>query len=89
MHSLSEVVSGWILGLTVGVFALRAIKYYEQRYSYLHLTAMVFLVVIGSTTPNYLPTHDLETKLALYLSGHEKAFSRDILNQSNKQSLPS
>jgi len=83
MHSLSEVVFGWVLGLTVCVFALSAIKYYEQRYSYLHLATMVLLVAVGSTTPNYLPTHDLEIKLALTLSGHEKAFTRDILNPSN------
>jgi len=87
MHSLSEVVSGWILGLTVCVFALSAIKYYEKRYSYLHLATMVILVAVGSTTPNYLPTHDLEIKLALTLSGHEKAFTRDILNPSKHQGL--
>jgi membrane-associated phospholipid phosphatase len=68
MHRLSEVVSGWIIGLTVGVFALSAMKYHQQRYAYLHLTIMVFLIALGSTTPNYLPTHDLEIKLALYLS---------------------
>jgi membrane-associated phospholipid phosphatase len=87
MHSISEVVSGWILGLYVCVFALSAMKWYEQRYSYLHLMIMVFLVAIGSTTPNYLPTHDLEIKLALYLSGHDKPFTRSILNRSNNQSL--
>jgi membrane-associated phospholipid phosphatase len=87
MHSLSEVVSGWVLGLTVCVFALSAIKFYEKRYSYLHLATMVFLVALGSTTPNYLPTHDLEIRLALTLSGHEKAFTRDILNPSKYQGL--
>ena len=86
MHSWSEVVSGWILGLTVCVFALSVIKYNEKPYSYLHLTIMVFLIALGSTTPNYLPTHDLETKLALYLSGHDKPFTISILNPSNKQS---
>jgi membrane-associated phospholipid phosphatase len=87
MHSLSEVVSGWILGLTVCIFVLNAIKYQEQRYSSLHLLILVFIVSIGSTTPNYLPTHDIEIKFALYLSGHDKPFTRDILKSSNHQSL--
>jgi membrane-associated phospholipid phosphatase len=85
MHSISEVISGWLLGLYVCKIALSAIKFHYQRYSFLQLTLLALLLTFGSTTPNYLPTHDLEMKLALYLSGHDKPFTRLNLNLANHQ----
>lgn len=76
MHSISEVVAGWVLGLVVCGVAIYAIKSHRQRLVYLQLLILSLLLVFGSTTPNYIPAHDMSVKLALYLSGHDQPFTR-------------
>lgn len=87
MHSISEVLAGWFLGLIVCYLAIYAIKSHHQGLAYLQLLAVCLLLAFGSTTPNYIPAHDMSVKLALYLSGHDQPFTRSDLNtaQPSKQ----
>ena len=78
-HSISEVISGWILGLLVCMLVLDAMNQQRQRLAYLHLTALLCLLALGSTTSNYIPTHDMEIDLALLISGRDKPYSRSDL----------
>jgi membrane-associated phospholipid phosphatase len=76
MHSISEVVAGWMIGLVVCGVTLNAMESHLGRLAYLQISLLFFMLAIGSTTPNYLPTHDMEIKLALLLSGHDKPYTR-------------
>lgn len=76
MHSLSEVLAGWFLGLIVCCIAIYYIKRHHQGLAYLQLLAICLLLGFGSTTPNYIPAHDMSVRLALYLSGHDEPFTR-------------
>jgi membrane-associated phospholipid phosphatase len=81
-HSISEVISGWILGLLVCTLVLDAMNQQRQRLSYLNVTILVCLLALGSTTSNYIPTHDLEIDLALLISGREKPYTRSDLQST-------
>jgi membrane-associated phospholipid phosphatase len=76
MHSVSEVVAGCLLGLIVCSLAIYTMK--NQRYGlvYLQLIILSLLLALGSTTPNYIPAHDMSVRLALFLSGHDQPFTR-------------
>lgn len=76
MHSVSEVVAGWIIGMVVCGVALSALENRAQQPGYLRFSGLILLLAFGSTTSNYLPTHALEIRLALQLSGHDKLFTR-------------
>lgn len=78
-HSVSEVIAGWVLGLMVFIIVLNTIQSHRQRFAYLQLIGLVCMVGLGSTTPNYLPAHNLLTKLALLMSGHDKPYTRSDL----------
>jgi membrane-associated phospholipid phosphatase len=79
-HSVSEVVAGWILGGLVCAFVLEAMNYQRQRLAYLQVAVLVCLLAFGSTTPNYIPSHDLEVELALLMSGRDKPYTRFDMN---------
>ncbi|MGB4812515.1 MAG: phosphatase PAP2 family protein [Methylophilaceae bacterium] len=85
MHSMSEVVAGWALGLLVCSIVLTTIHYHHQGYAYLQLTFLICLLGLGTATPNFIPSHSMETKLALYLSGHDKPYTRADLKIAKNQ----
>lgn len=76
MHSISEVIAGWLLGLIVCSVAIYAINNHRQSLAYIQLIVLSLLLIFGATAPNYIPAHDMSIKLALYLSGHDKPFTR-------------
>jgi membrane-associated phospholipid phosphatase len=78
-HSVSEVIAGWVLGLMVSVLVLNSMQSHKQRFAYLQLIGLICVVGFGSTTPNYLPAHGVLIKLALFMSGHDKPYSRSDL----------
>lgn len=78
-HSISEVISGWILGMLVCALVLDAMNYHRQRLAYIQVTALVCLLAFGSITPNYIPTHDMEIELALFMSGRDEPYTRSDL----------
>jgi hypothetical protein len=61
---------------------LDAMNQQRQRLSYLNVTILVCLLALGSTTSNYIPTHDLEIDLALLISGREKPYTRSDLQST-------
>jgi membrane-associated phospholipid phosphatase len=86
MHSISEVIAGWVLGLIVCSVAIYAIKSHRQGLVYLQLLILSLLLVFGSATPNYIPAHDMSVKLALYLSGHDQPFTRSYFTAATPPS---
>ena len=87
-HSLSEAVTGCGLGLAVaGTFIVCAqpVRHFILNRSLLALTACALLF-----TPQVepVPTEAWLTRLALYLSGHEQAFTRRDWNVALQLSAP-
>jgi membrane-associated phospholipid phosphatase len=80
-HTHSEVVSAWILGMVVSVLALNAMQGTIQRPWFARLSPLVLLLAFGTSTSNYLPTHDWEVKVSLLLSGNSKPYKRHHLQK--------
>lgn len=78
-HSPSEVVAAWLLGLGVATYTIKAMEHSRTRPWFAVLAPAVLLLAFGSAASNYLPTHDWEVRLALALSGREKAYTRHQL----------
>ncbi len=78
-HSQSEVVSGWLVGLVVSGVAVHALheRLKPPRFALMALAVLMF--VFDTTTATYLPTHYYETRLALFLSRHDKPYTRHEL----------
>ena len=81
-HTISEVLSGWVLGLIVCVLVLDAMSEQRQRLAYLQVLALVCMLGLGAATPNYIPTHDMEIELALLLSGRDQPYVRSDLSST-------
>ncbi|MDI1298681.1 phosphatase PAP2 family protein [Methylotenera sp.] len=75
-HSISEVIPGWVLGMLVCALVLDAMNQQRQRLAYLQVMALICLLVFGSIMPNYIPTHDMEIELALFMSGRNEPYTR-------------
>ena len=74
-HSVSEVVSGWLLGTAATAFALSA----GRREWRTPLPILAFSLAIGAAMPLLMPTvrtHDLVMRIATELSGREHVFNR-------------
>ncbi len=83
-HSLSEVVAGWILGAAVSWPTVRQIAPLALSHWASKLAPLVLLLAFNSSTATYLPTHDIEVRLALLVSGQGKPFTRHHLHASPK-----
>lgn len=73
-HSLSEVVSGWLLGAAVCVYALSA----RTTAFTTPLRTLALAISIGLLVPLLMPgvrTHDLVVRLATELAGRDSAFA--------------
>lgn len=81
-HSVSEVLSAWVIGLAVSTFTIRTMGNAIAPPVLARFSPMLLLFAFSTTTSNFLPTHDWEVKFALFLSGHAKPFSR---HQFHKQ----
>ena len=88
MHSPSEVVAGWLLGLAISGAVLKALENLGPRQGYMLLPFLVLFLAFGSTTSSYLPTHDMEIRLALLLSGRDKPFTRAHLASAARAAKP-
>lgn len=87
-HSVSEVVAGWVLGAAVVLPTLRALQapaadgqprllpHWASK-----VAPLVLLLALHSTSATYLPTHSLEVRLALLVSGQGKPFARHHLHR--------
>ncbi|WP_018608011.1 phosphatase PAP2 family protein [Uliginosibacterium gangwonense] len=75
-HSVSEVVCAWLIGFVVTVVTVRSMKKQKQRPWIVYLAPFILLFAFGTKHSNYLPTHDWEINLALFMSGHETPYTR-------------
>jgi len=80
-HSSSEVVIAGVFGVAVSVLALDALEGPVERPGFARLTPLVLFLALGTTTANYLPTHDWELKLSTVLSGRDKPYTRCHLKE--------
>ena len=80
-HSSSEVVIAEVLGVAVSILALHALEGPVERPGFARLSSLVLFLALGTTTANYLPTHDWEIKLSTLLSGHHKPYTRCHLKE--------
>ena len=78
-HSTSEVVAAWFVGAAVSLISLKALKEPTQCVWFARLAPLVLLLALATTTSNYLPTHDWEIDLSLFLSGRDKPYTRNQL----------
>lgn len=80
MHSISEVVCAWFIGLIVTWAALSTMQSPARAPWFARLSPLALLFAFGTTTSDYMPTHDWEIQLALLLSGHDKPYTRQHLS---------
>jgi len=80
-HSGSEVVIAGVFGVAVSVLALDALEGPVERPGFARLAPLVLFLALGTTTANYLPTHDWEVKLSTVLSGRNKPYTRCHLKE--------
>jgi membrane-associated phospholipid phosphatase len=79
-HSVSEVVAGWVLGAAVSWPTLRALGATSLTHWASKLAPLVLLLAFHSNSATFLPTHDIEVRLALWVSGQGKPFVRQHLH---------
>ncbi len=79
-HSVSEVVAGWMLGAAVSWPILRALGTTSLTHWASKLAPLALLLAFHSSSATYLPTHALEVRLALWVSGQGKPFMRQHLH---------
>jgi membrane-associated phospholipid phosphatase len=75
-HSVSEVVSGWILG---GVISVAFIGVASSLQKYIFNPKRIALVVLALLPAPYVqpaPTQEWLTTVSLYISGHDKPYHR-------------
>jgi membrane-associated phospholipid phosphatase len=87
-HSYSEVVAGWILGAAVSWPTMRELAPLALSHWASKLAPLVLLLALNTSTANYLPTHDMEVRLALLVSGQDKPFLRRHLHASPALTAP-
>jgi len=78
-HSASEVLAGFALGGAASALALAFGSVPQQ-----HLPRWLLAVLIGAQLANpaavpTLPTHDMVTRLALVVSGHDRPYTRSMM----------
>ena len=83
-HSASEVWSAWAIGLLVSCGTVGAIQGQQLHSALARLSPLVFLLALNSGAATYLPSHDLEVKIALAISGRVKPFGRHQLLKSKR-----
>jgi len=79
-HSVSEVVAGWVLGALVSWPTLRALARTQLTHWACKIAPLVLLLAFHTGSATYLPTHDIEVRLALWVSGKGKPFMRHHLH---------
>lgn len=84
-HSVSEVILAWLIGGAVSGITLSALRSPNPRPWYAALSPALLLLAFGTTASTYLPTHNWEIDLSMFLSGHRKPYTRCDLLQSESR----
>ena len=77
-HSLSEVVIAWLLGGLVAWSAIRKLDPAARPPSYVVAAPLLLLFAFNAPAATYLPSHDIEIRLALMLSGRDTPHARAL-----------
>jgi membrane-associated phospholipid phosphatase len=79
VHSVSEVLAGWLVGGLVSLAVLSSAGAVRARLNVKMLaTAALWVTVMPVAAPT-IDTHLLVTRVALHLSGHRQPFTRQAL----------
>jgi len=81
-HSVSEVVLAWLLGAAVCLCTLSALGRIKPLPRLAGVLPLALLLLAGQGAP-HLPTHEWEVRIALKLSGAERPYTREQLQQSS------
>jgi membrane-associated phospholipid phosphatase len=84
-HSQSEVIAAWMVGALVSGLALNAMGVPTRRPWFARAAPLVLLLAFGSTASSYLPTHDWEVDLSLWLSGRSQPYTRAHLGRAQNR----
>lgn len=77
-HSVSDAVSGWLLGGAVSVGFIRISKRLPKPLLNLRLVGLSLLVLLPMSYAEPVPTNRWMNAMALYLSGHAKPYVRPV-----------
>lgn len=83
-HSVSEVVMGWLLGAIVSLAAYRALRSPLPARQLALPSGLLLLFALNSSLSVCLPSHALEIRAALALSGHARPYTRQDLHRSGQ-----
>ncbi|NBW50095.1 MAG: phosphatase PAP2 family protein [Betaproteobacteria bacterium] len=87
-HSVSEVVAGWVLGAAVSWPTLRALGARTLTHWASKFAPLILLLAFHGNSAALLPTHEIEVRLALWVSGQGKPFMRHHLHAGHPASAP-
>lgn len=87
-HSVSEVVAGWILGAAVSWPTLRALGSRPLTHWASKFAPLILLLALHGNSATLLPTHEIEVRLALWVSGQGKPFVRHHLHARHPAAAP-
>lgn len=79
-HSVSEVVAAWVLGAAVSWPTVRALGQASLKHWASKLAPLLLLLAFHGNSASYLPTHEIEVRLALWVSGQAQPFMRHHLH---------
>ena len=82
-HSPSESMAGFALGGAVSALGLAFATVPRQHLPRWLLAALVVAQLLNPTAAPVYSTHDMVTRLALSLSGHERPFTRAMMHKSS------
>ena len=81
-HSWSEVVAACLLGGAVSAATLSAMRAGAVPSWPTRVAPLLLLLALVPGGAAYLPTHAWEVRLSLWLSGHERPYTRDELRRA-------
>lgn len=79
-HSISEVVCAWLIGSTVSLITVRSMENKKNRPWIVYFAPCLLFLAFSTKHANILPTHGWEINIALFVSGHEKPYTRPQLH---------
>lgn len=84
-HSTAEVVAGWALGATVSLGFILVFRSVKSFVISKWLVAVCLLIILAAPSSAPAPTQRWVVSIALFLSGHAQACTRDDWRLSEKR----
>ncbi len=84
-HSASESVAGFALGGAASALALGLGTVPPQHLPRWLLALLVAAQLVNPAAAPTLPTHDMVTRLALWVSGHERPYTRGMMLRRERE----